>query len=92
MFQDQLELLPSGENKARALKRVCDMLNVDMANVIACGDGENDKEMLAAAGLGCAMGNASRLALQAADLVLPSNTENGLGVLAEALIEYLSPK
>lgn len=85
-LQDQLELMPLGENKAVALRRVCGMLNVDLGRVVAVGDGENDKEMLACAGLGCAMGNASPLAMKAADIVLDSNANDGLARLVERLV------
>lgn len=79
--------MPQGENKARALQRVCAMLNADISRVCAVGDGENDKEMLAAAGLGCAMGNGSKYAKDAADAILESNQNDGLARLVERILE-----
>lgn len=51
--------------------------------MIAFGDGDNDKEMLSEAGLGCAMANASHGAVHAADVVVPANTEDGLAQTIE---------
>ena len=79
--------MPLGENKAKALGRVCAMLGVAMDRVCAVGDGENDKEMLAAAGLGCAMGNGSRYAKDAADALLDTNQHDGLAKLVERILE-----
>ena len=44
----------------------------------AFGDGDNDKEMLAFAGTGIAMGNATPDCKAAADIVTKCNTEDGV--------------
>ncbi|TCG10596.1 YcsE-related riboflavin metabolism phosphatase [Mycoplasma todarodis] len=46
---------PMGVNKATGLKRLGKMINVDMSEIVAFGDGNNDKEMLAEVGYGVAM-------------------------------------
>eukprot|EP00123_Amoebidium_parasiticum_P020410 comp49451_c0_seq1/m.47629 comp49451_c0_seq1/g.47629 ORF comp49451_c0_seq1/g.47629 comp49451_c0_seq1/m.47629 type:complete len:294 (-) comp49451_c0_seq1:2-883(-) len=78
-----LELMPSGASKAVALKRVCTMMGVDISRAIAFGDGDNDCEMLKEVGCGCAMGNGSVLAKNSADVIVPSNTEDGLAQTIE---------
>ena len=45
-------------NKALAVKMVAESLGIDREDVMTFGDGGNDKEMLAWAGVGVAMGNA----------------------------------
>ncbi len=40
------------------MRRLLAEMGVDPANVLACGDGENDVEMLRLVGTSCAMGNA----------------------------------
>lgn len=46
-------------SKARALKWVCDRLGIELSETMAFGDSGNDIDMLKAAGVGVAMGNAS---------------------------------
>jgi hydroxymethylpyrimidine pyrophosphatase-like HAD family hydrolase len=53
---------------------------------MAVGDGSNDLEMVANAGLGVAMGNAVPAVKQAARLVVGSNDEGGVAEAIEQLI------
>lgn len=53
-----LELSPRGVSKAEGLKALCVHLGVPVAESMAVGDGGNDLEILRAAGLAVAMGNA----------------------------------
>ena len=52
--------------------------------MVAFGDNGNDVDMLAAADIGCAVGNASPEAKAAAGQIIGSNTEDGVA-------EYLRP-
>ncbi|MGO3660766.1 HAD hydrolase family protein [Microbacterium gubbeenense] len=61
------EVSVAGVTKGAALVSVIAELGLDRANSIAIGDNNNDLEMLAAAGVGIAMGNATPEALAAAD-------------------------
>lgn len=72
-----VEIMSIEVNKARSVKMLADELGVSMEHVMALGDGENDAEMLAAAGLGVAMANSRQKALDAADERAPSNDECG---------------
>jgi Cof subfamily protein (haloacid dehalogenase superfamily) len=73
-----LEIIASGVNKAKALTDLTITLGVDLSEVAALGDGDNDVEMLAESGLGIAMGNASPRAKSAADWVTGTNDEDGV--------------
>jgi len=77
-----VEVLPRGASKGVALAAVAAELGVPHENIVACGDGENDLEMIRLAGLGVAVGNACALLKAAADRVVASNDEGGA---AEAL-------
>lgn len=55
---DVIEITNRSVSKAYAVKTLCRMYGIDIQDTVACGDSENDLEMLRAAGLGCAMGNA----------------------------------
>ena len=54
--------------------------------LIAFGDGYNDIPMLQFAGLGVAMGNAKEEIKNAADMVAPSNNDDGVVNVLESLI------
>ena len=54
-----------------------------MANVVAVGDGCNDREMLEDAGLGVAMGQAAVGVRARANLTIGGATEDGLAALIE---------
>lgn len=53
-----LEVMAQGVSKGAALARVVEGLDIALSQVIAFGDGMNDREMLSVAGKGIRMGNA----------------------------------
>jgi len=52
-----VEILDKSVHKGRGLERMCRFLGVDLNDVIAFGDGDNDKQFLQIAGRGIAMKN-----------------------------------
>ena len=72
-----LEVQPKDVTKARGLAQLAEMLGISLQQVIAFGDYDNDVEMLQAAGLGVAVGNATPACLDAADLLVASPEEEG---------------
>lgn len=52
--RDMAEYVSPGVNKGTALSELCSHLNLDLSETVAFGDGENDLEMFAAAGLSVA--------------------------------------
>jgi len=72
-----LDLSPVGVSKASGLQYVADRLGVDVADVLAIGDGRNDVEMLRWAGRGVAMGQAVQEVIDAADDVTGTVDEDG---------------
>lgn len=81
-----LEFNPKGVNKASGLQHVCDLLNIEMSDIIALGDSTNDIAMLRAAGTGVAMGNAQQQVKEAADFVTLTNNENGVAQVIRDLV------
>jgi len=55
--------------------------------IAAFGDAENDREMLEYAGLGCAVENAEPAVRAAADLIVPSNLEDGVAWGIEKILD-----
>lgn len=82
-----LELAPKGVAKDKALAKICEHLKIRREELMACGDGLNDIEMLAYAGLGVAMKNAYPETLAKADVIAPfTNDECGVAWAIENYI------
>jgi Cof subfamily protein (haloacid dehalogenase superfamily) len=78
---DRLEILPRGISKAWGLSRLAAMVDAPRAEVWSVGDAENDLEMVAWAGHGCAMGHAPERLLAVARHRLPGIQARGLCAL-----------
>ena len=85
-YRHLLEILPPGVSKGRALQCLADYLQIPLSTTIAVGDGYNDLEMILAAGLGVAMGNAPEEVRQQADYVTAPNHEDGLAQFLDDFI------
>lgn len=79
--EDRVEILPHGVTKAWGLERLAAKLGVPRERVWAVGDADNDLEMVAWAGHGCAMGHAPDSLRRIARHVLPSIHARGLCAL-----------
>jgi Cof subfamily protein (haloacid dehalogenase superfamily) len=81
-----IELNPKGINKASGIRQVCELLGIDMSQVIAMGDSLNDESMIREAGLGVAMGNAQDEVKLFADVVTLTNEEHGVARIIEQYV------
>ncbi len=70
--------MPKDGSKAATILSVAHQLGISQKDVICFGDGQNDREMLQAAGVGVAMGNAAPEIQAIADKVTASNDEDGI--------------
>jgi Cof subfamily protein (haloacid dehalogenase superfamily) len=82
-----LEFAHPAVSKGSGLQFVADRLGFTPAQTVACGDGENDRELLDWAGFGVAVANADEDILRRADLVVPSVDEEGVAALLEAYLD-----
>jgi len=82
-----LEFAHPGVSKAAGLQFVADRLGFTADETVACGDGENDRELLDWAGFGVAVANAHREILARADLVVPDVQHEGVADLLEAYLD-----
>ncbi|MGB8000453.1 MAG: Cof-type HAD-IIB family hydrolase [Anaerobacillus sp.] len=82
-----LEINPAGVNKAAALLKVCDWLDLSMENVMAVGDSMNDIAMIREAGFGVAMGNAQDRVKEAANWVTKDYTEHGVAHAIDRILK-----
>lgn len=76
--KDLLEIMVKDTNKGTALKKLADHLGLSMEEVMAIGDGENDYEMIEAAGLGIVMENGTDRVKGIANEITLSNEEDGV--------------
>lgn len=83
--QTLYELLPKGVNKGTALKRMAQLLGIDMRRTVAVGDYENDVSMLKTAGIGYAVANARPAAKAVADRFTVSNEEHAIAAIVTEL-------
>lgn len=82
-----LEFLPKGVNKKVGLEALLNHFHLDFSNLMAFGDAKNDYEMLEAAKIGVAMGNANSDIKAIANDVTLDNQESGV---AAYLKKYFS--
>ncbi|MGC8662871.1 MAG: phosphoglycolate phosphatase [Thermoplasmata archaeon] len=66
------------QNKFFGLKKAADLLSIDVNEIIAFGDSENDAEMIENAGYGIAVNNAWEIVKRKADYVTRSKYGNGV--------------
>ena len=81
-----VEFMHKDATKSSALKHLCGRLGVSPSNTAACGNADNDADMIAFAGLRASVANASESCLNAAQLILPSNDNDGVAELIETII------
>jgi Cof subfamily protein (haloacid dehalogenase superfamily) len=95
-FEGQMEVVrshanfvegnPLGVSKGDALRRLADHLGILQKRVMAIGDQGNDVAMIAWAGVGVAMGNATPATKAVADWIAPPLSEDGAAVAIEHFI------
>lgn len=81
-----LEAIPRSSGKDAALLFLAKYMNVPIGEVAAFGDSNNDTDMLLAAGLGVAMGNARDETKRVADLIADTNVNDGLAKILETFV------
>ena len=74
-----LEMTAPMINKGTGLERLAEHLKIPMSQTAAIGDNYNDAEMLKAAGVSVAMGNAIPEIREMCDIVTADNDRNGVG-------------
>jgi Cof subfamily protein (haloacid dehalogenase superfamily) len=72
-----IDITVKSANKGSVIMSLSGILQIPVAQIAVIGDGPNDVEMFARAGLSIAMGNASEVVKKAARCVTTSNAEEG---------------
>lgn len=77
-FMQNVEISKKDIHKGNGLQILCEHIDIDIKNVIALGDSDNDITMLKMAGLGIAMDNASQYIKSIANESTLSNNDFGV--------------
>ena len=80
-----VEIMDGAATKANALRYICDLHHIPLENIAAAGNADNDVDMIVEAGLGAAVKNASPKCLDAADVIVESNENDGIVELIEMI-------
>lgn len=85
-MDNNLEINKEGTNKGLGLLQLGKSLGISREEIMACGDGGNDVEMLKEVGFAVAMANAYDTVKTAADFVTVSNDEDGVAKAIERFV------
>lgn len=84
-LKENVEVNNIGINKGIGLKGLCDVLNLEMENVMAIGDSFNDLEMMEVAGVPVAMENGEKELKEISTFITKSNDNDGVAYAIETL-------
>ena len=82
-----IEFMDKSATKGNAVNWLCNHLDVSKENTCACGTADNGADMIEQAGFGAAVENASKLCLDCADIIVPSNNNDGVARLIEIILD-----
>ena len=85
-----LEFAHPDVSKGSGLQFVADRLGFRREETVACGDGENDRELLDWAGFAVAVANAHPEIRRRADMIVPPVQDEGIAALFEAYLDSVS--
>ena len=80
---NNLEINGATCNKGDAMLHLGKILDIPVESIMACGDGNNDFEMVKMAGVGVAMENGEESLKEVADFVTKTNDEEGVAYAIE---------
>ncbi len=83
-----VHLTPINVSKGKALKKVSDILNMDLSDFLAIGDSLNDISLLKTAEIGVAVENSPIELKNSADLVLDEKNGDGVVVALRKFLDY----
>ena len=81
-----IDIMNQGVDKGTGVERLCEHLGISVADVVACGDTDNDAEMLETVGHGYLVANAEERMERLADFRIPSNNERGVAQVIDAVL------
>lgn len=74
-------------DKWNALEEIIGLMNIPKEEVVTIGDNANDLKMITNAGLGVAMGESAPYVKQSADIIAPTNDEDGVAIILNKIFD-----
>ena len=74
-------------DKWNALEEIIGLMNISKEEVVTIGDNANDLKMITNAGLGVAMGESAPYVKQSADIIAPTNDEDGIAIILNKIFD-----
>ena len=74
-------------DKWNALEEIIGLMNISKEEVVTIGDNANDLKMITNAGLGVAMGESAPYVKQSADIIAPTNDEDGVAIILNKIFD-----
>ena len=74
-------------DKWNALAEKIGLMNISKEEVVTIGDNANDLKMITNAGLGVAMGESAPYVKQSADIIAPTNDEDGVAIILNKIFD-----
>lgn len=85
-----IEISYKDAGKGSGLRNVCKILGLNLEEVAAFGNADNDADMIKLAGVGYAVSNSSQVALEAADIIIGPNWENSVADEIKRIISIVN--
>jgi len=85
-ISNDIEVNRAGVNKGSALLQLGELLDIRQEEIMACGDGMNDLEMISRVGLGVAMENGIKEVKLAAEYITDTNDNEGVAKAIEKFV------
>lgn len=79
-FDHNLEIGGATTSKGDAIRDICRRLEIEVEEIMACGDSPNDESMLLSSGFSVAMGNGKEQIKAIAKFITGSNDEDGVAM------------
>ena len=74
-------------DKWNALEEIIGLMNISKEEVVTIVDNANDLKMITNAGLGVAMGESAPYVKQSADIIAPTNDEDGVAIILNKIFD-----
>ena len=74
-------------DKWNALEEIIGLMNISKEEVVTIGDNANDLKIITNAGLGVAMGESAPYVKQSADIIAPTNDEDGVAIILNKIFD-----
>lgn len=85
-LSNNIEITSKTVNKGASLLKFGEQLGIKREQIMAFGDSSNDLDMIKAAGIGVAMGNADKEIKAAANFITKTNEEDGVAYAIKTLL------